>query len=706
MNIIAMGMYLIRAMIIGVAVGVLYIRCGLFSKMGRTSVMLIGIASSPMFLSFLVYLLGLFFIGWQSWFYYVTLLAIAFFWIIYSKNYLLVLSVIREGCDSLINQVKSLGEGYVFLDLIIATGIVLFNVFCFSSNDTFNASVLTICRSLNMAGYGVVLIMGVSIFGAAVHVIRQMIKSGVLIKNLFVLILLTIVGCGLCLGLSLNGRPTKDADRSHYEIEARYFAEDKNSWEIDNYTDEKYGSALRDDHGPFWVVNLSDAHMIADMLGIEDPIRITNICIVWDYMCFQILLFVVSAFMAKGKKAGVLALCLFNFYEHEATLMLWGSRDAFRFVGLLLLLLYVFNLFDEIVGKKTEWYKFFFMSLFCYFSIQGHEGNACIMLGMFILMEAVMICCHVRGRSIVYCSISILAGSLLGVVKTILLYISTKRIDSSTGIVFHDTPVIEQIAKIDANRGDWKVIWASYSKPVLFVIAIGIMGLVALLIIAWKYKERETFIYGIIIVGMLLPLTGVFDWIGYEFSIWFIEQLRYRMYFLMLFSITGAWIIVWLQKSTYFRHVMVFVVIICLCIYQKQEYNKYKSYPKEYIDNCNTIVKEYKEIAEIVEAVSEGDAFVYSEVLLYYLKGTPKLLFHLYSEELIQAKTDEEIQSAVDKLNIGAIILPESGLEYHDYSLLPFWRYINESEEFGMITQEERGGNQDYVIYYRKNKED
>ncbi len=117
-------------------------------------------------------------------------------------------------------------------------------------------------------------------------------------------------------------------------------------------------------------------------------------------------------------------------------------------------------------------------------------------------------------------------------------------------------------------------------------------------------------------------------------------------------------------------------------------------------------VEEWKEIGVIVEKISDRDTFVYNEALLYYLKGTPKLLFHSYSEELLQAKTDEEIRRAVERLNIGAIILPSSGMEYHDYSLLPFWRYINDSNEFGMITQEERAGSLDYVIYYYKNERD
>lgn len=701
MTIMAICLYLIRVVIIGVAVGVFYIKCNLFGKMSRITIMMIGIASSPMFLSFFIYLLGLFFVGWSSWFYYVVPLIVAIVWIGCFKNYILILSVIKEAGAYLTDQVKNLGSG-LFLNAIGATGIVFFYALGFSTNDTFKEYVLAIYHSLNLTGYLVAMFFVVSVFSTILYVTRKMVKDGVFIKNLFMLILFTVVGCSLYLGLSMNGRPMRDTDRSHYEIEARYFAEDRNSWEIDNYTDEKYGSTLRDDHGPFWTVNLSDTYILANILRIENPIRITNICILWAYICFHILLFSTASFIAGTKRAGTLALCLFDFYEHETSLMVYGSRDAFRFIGLLLLMLYVYNIFSELLKNKVKGHQFLFLTLFCYFSMQGHEGNVYVMLGMFIFMGAVLLYYHVQARCLILCGISILFGTLLGITKTISLCLSTGRIDSSTLLAFHDTPVIAQMAENDAERIAWNTICASYSAPVFFMIILGVIGVIGLLIISWKHKETETFIYGIIIIGMIFPLTGVFDWIGYEFSRWCIEQLRYRMYFLMLFAITGAWMLTYSWNSKRLRYILTWVVVFCFSVYLYQEDSKYKAYPRNHIVASNVLVEEYRQIGDIAAEASDGDAFVYNQVLLYYLKGNPRLIFHQYSEDLLQAKSEEEIQAAVDKLNIGTIILPASGLEYHDYSLLPFWKYINENDNFGMITQEERGGNLDYVIYYRK----
>ena len=64
MNIIAICLYLVRIIIVGVAVGVFFIKQDLFGKMSNVATMAIGIASAPMFVSFIVYLLGLFLIEW------------------------------------------------------------------------------------------------------------------------------------------------------------------------------------------------------------------------------------------------------------------------------------------------------------------------------------------------------------------------------------------------------------------------------------------------------------------------------------------------------------------------------------------------------------------------------------------------------------------------------------------------------------------
>ena len=695
--ILAMILYMVRFGLVGAAMGVLFIRTDLFCKMRKGQLMAIGIASTPMIVSLADYLLGFVFIGWSSWFYYFAPVLLSVVWMLFHGNYKVALSAFSEIWQYAVKVIKKVGK-WIFLDLIIALVVVsleslLYNHF-YSFRGFLYAYVKPGLQSLNILS----IIAGIVFFAVIAapfgYAILRMHKDGSLKINLLLSAFMILAGCSIIFGISFNARPDYDSDRAHYQLDARYFCEDKNSWEIDHYTDEKYGSSLRDDHGPLWIVNLADAQVLADMVGLDDPVRIVNFAIFWAYCCFYALLFLSASFIAGKYAAGVVSLLLFNLYRYEV-LMIMGSRDAFRFVGLLLLYLYVCSVITEIMAGKARWYHYVFMALFCYFSMNGHEGNVYVMLGMFIVVAGMLIVKRTRLKDLLLCGGSVLCGTLLGISKTISIYLETGRISSSGILPFHDTPVVQQIVEVNEKRADWATIWATYSWSVLFMMVLGIIALIVMIAFSVVKKNINLLIYGILIAGLLLPMTGIMDWMGYECSRWFAEQLRYRMYFLMLFAMTGGWMLTRPWAAKLLRNICSFTAILVFGLWILAEGDRISGYNRSYMTSCITTVESYKEMADIAASVTDGDVFTRNQVILYYLHGTPKLLYHMYTEDLIQAKTDAEIETALVKLNVGAILLPENGLDYHDYSLLPFWDYINEN--FSQIKNEETG----YVIFYR-----
>lgn len=691
-----MVLYLTRSLLIGIAVGVLFIRCRLFRKMSKPQIFMINIAGTPMFISFLDYLLGLIFVGWSSIFFCLAPAVAALIWLLCMKNYRLAIEAARDGFRYWKAEVNVLGK-WLLLDGMAASAVVIFYCCIFNFEPEFTSFKAFAVRHMNRAGYCVLFFFVVCAAIAAGYMIWQMVRERSLLKNMLIIKFLTIVGCQLFLGLSMNSRPLIDSDRSHYELDARYFADDKNSWVIDDYEDERRGSSFSDDHGPLWIVNLADAHILADALGLDDPLRMTNFAILWTYVCFNVLLFMTASFLANTKKAGIIALCGFDCYRYEI-MMIFGSRDAFRFIGLLLLLFYTYNMTCELTEKRTKWYHCLFTALFCYWSMEGHESNVYIMLGMYMCLGIYMITCHIPFSRMFLFGMSVLTGTLVGIAKTIKIFFSTGRLATSTLSVFYGTPVVEQVKAINDRRADWAAIAVSYTSPERFLIIFGLIALVILLIVSFKKKDQKSFIFGLMIFGMLLPLTGIMDWIGYECSRWFVEQLRYRMYFLMLFAITAGWLLTrrWMTLKTGLWFMA--AAFIWFVIFLQEENMKMKIYSKQYVRYCEEIIDEYKRTAELADAVTEGNVFVQNQVLLYYLHGTPKLLYHQYSEPLIQAKNDREVEAAIKCLGLGAVILPENGLDYHDYSLLPFWYYVKESGRFGVIDLEE------YDIYYLKDR--
>lgn len=695
--VLAMLLYIVRMGFIGTAVGVLFIRTDLFCRMRNGQLMVLGIASTPMIVSLADYLLGFAFIGWSSWFYYLAPAMISVVWMLFHHNYKVALSAFSEIGQYAVKTIKKAGN-WILLDLIIALGGVFLESLLYSNSCSFRGFLSThvkpALQPLNMLGIIAGIVFLAVIFVSFVYAIIRMRKDEKLRMNAFLSAFIILVGCGIFLGMSFNARPDIDPDGAHYRLEARYFCEDKNSWEIDNYTDEKYGSSLRDDHGPLWIVNLADAQVLADAIGLDDPVRIINYAIFWTYCCFYILLLLTTSFISGKYSAGVVSLLLFNLYRYEV-LMTMSSRDAFRFVGLLLLYLYVSNILTEIMEGKARWYHYVFMALFCYLSMNGHESNVYVMLGMFIVVAGMLIVKKTRLKDILLSGSAVLCGTLLGISKTFSIYMETGRIKSSTILPFHDTPVIQQIAEVNEKRADWETIWESYSRSVLFMMIIGIIALIVMIAISTVKKDKNLLIYGILIAGMLLPMTGIMDWIGYECSRWFVEQIRYRMYFLMLFAIAGGWMLTRPWAAKLLRYLCGFTAVIVFGLWLSAENDRISIYNKSHLTACITITENYRELADMVASVTDRNVFMRKQQILYYLHGTPKLLYHMYAEDLIQAKTDAEIEDALEKLNVGAILLPENGLDYHDYSLLPFWDYINEN--FKQIKSEETG----YVIFYQ-----
>lgn len=697
-EILTMILYFVRMLVLGLATGTIFLKLGLFKKLTDGQTMIIGVASAPMVVSLADYLLGLIFIGWGSWFYSLMPILLAMIYIFMKRNYLTTIEACKSICRYCIDYVRKIGFWFI-CDMFIAIGVTLFFLLIYNRINP-KVYISEIYHSLNVAGLLTAGLWGCICAAGVIVLILRMIKDGTFQRNAYLTILLIVIGTATAHALSMTGRPRIDSDRAHYELDARYFLEDKNSWEVDNYTDERYGSSMPDDHGPLWIMYLADAYIVADTAGLEDPLRCVNIAIFWVYLCFIIFLFMLASYGGGTYRAGVLSLVLFHIYI-PSILMVTGSRDAFRFASLMLLIVFVLNQIETIIMGGGRWFEYAAMFLFCYLSMNGHEGNVYIMLGMFIVVGILLLVMKTPIKHLMSCGISVLLGTLLGITKTLSIYLTTGRMKSWSLLPFHDTPVIEQIAAVNSDRADRSTIWSTYTWPVRFMMLLGIIGLILMIIRAWREKNKKDLFFPLMVIGMLLPMTGIMDWIGWEVSLWFAEQLRYRMYFLMLFAVTGSWLLTRKYNIKIMAGMSFAVCTVMFMFFICAEGTRCNTYNKAYVATCINNRHEYEKMADIISSVTDGDVFTHDQVLLFYLNGTPKLLYHPYAEDLIQAKTNEEIAAAIEKLNIGAILLPENGLDYHDYSLLPFWNYINDQNYFSQITPEEGEYASNKIIFYK-----
>ena len=678
METLAIAFFAIRIIIIGIATGILLERFNVFTKLSTNANLLVGIAFSPMIVGFIDYLLGLVFVGWWKEFFVFIPMTIAIGLCMFFVSRTMISKVVCDCGVYFYGALKILFEDRLFVILFVSCMGLFIGAFFAKGGMFFSFIKLVIAIVLVCIG-------------------KKILWDDTYQKLCgFLLTLFIIAVSSSCvMAFFMNERPIFDSDRSHYELNASYFVSDRNSWEIDNYSDEKYGSSLRDDHGPLWTVYLADAKLVANVMKVEDEVRITNYATFWMYVCFLVLLFYVSSYIAKNKYAGIVSILLFHVYVFDI-LMPLGSRDAFRFVGLLLLFLFICNEYCNIRCDAIKSYRYIFLMLFSFFAMNGHAGNAYILLGLFVVMLMMLIYYNGISKHTMLFFSATLSGMLLGSLKTILIYLDTGRLSSSTMLAFYGTPVIDQIAAINAKRGDWTFIMGTYDFSLVFVLIIGIVALIIMFKEALYSQDHILLLYFMMFFGMLLPLTGVMDFLGYECSRWFIAQGRYRMYFIMLLAIAGSWLLTRRYIGNLMNPLIACVLIAVGCLCLNAEYSRYSLYNINRLNTDISIVKDYKKVANLL-AIDEfkGDIFTNDQVLLYHLARNkslrqPKLLYHIYAKDLIQAKTDIEIEEAISNLNIGIIILPQNGVGYHDYSLLPFWKYINESREVSELNLQDK----------------
>ncbi len=685
LDMIVLWLYQSRILLLGVASATILKRNNMFAKMSAGQTMIVGIASGPLFISLSNFLLGLVFVGWGSWFYFIIPIILSIVTILVDHNYIIAKKAISEWYQFIRVHILSVRR-WLVIDILISL------IFVFLFNTRFNGWELhditevirgiagtTIRQSLNPVGFILAGMIILIIAGSIIAAIICMIRDESIIRNLLIVFSFIFVGTTVAHGVSMTARPwVDDTDALHYELDARYFAQDKDSWEVDDYTDEKYGSSFPDDHGPLWIMYLADADIVADTLGVANHTRILNYSLVWVYICFIVLLFFTSSYISGAYGAGAISLVLFHVYIYTVYLII-GRRDAFRFVAVLLLMLFVYEHFESISKGKERWIDYLAMIVMCYLCMNGHESNAYLMLGLFSVIGIMLLIRKTPVIALVKCGLSVLLGTALGAIKTIRLFLNTGRISTSTAEVLFNTGAGEADSKFHLARADRSYIWLTYTTPVRIMLFLGAVGLLTMILVSWRKKNRDLLLFSLMIVGLLLPLTGIMDWTGYKASLWFVEQQRYRMYFMVLASITGAYLLTYRTDKRAVKLCRAVTYIVIFAFFVQAEWTRCRVYDRAYVENNIKVEQNYMALADRLDSEVDGNVFTQNQAILYYLHGTPKLIYHPISEELVQARTEDEIKAAMSNLNVGAFVFSERGM-HADFSQLPFWKYIDNSD--------------------------
>lgn len=504
-----------------------------------------------------------------------------------------------------------------------------------------------------------------------------------------------------------------ESDRSHYELQARYFAETRDSISIDNYEDEKYGTVFKDDHGPLWPVYIADARMCSlEKSDYFNPLTI-DMAYIMTVICWLGMITVTALIITGSIWSGLLAILLVGMYKYSFFYSIIGSRDAFRIIGILLLGLYVLEIclrlykrndVKEQIMKRKDSVAIIF---FCYLCMQGHGGNAYVMLGLFIVFGCIALIKKMSLKELLRMAVCVLVGTVSGALKTIFMYLETGNLSSNSTLVFEGTKAAERYKQMGQEDALSTSASAAYEFADRIIVILGIVSIVycmATLYIKLRDNEKNIYIieiFSLLTIGMLLPVSGIMNFIGYNVSLYFIYQVRYRLYFLVLFSIVAAGVLTKLirnnKKSGY---VICGSTVLFILLSLNSTLSMYDSWNVEYYNS--SVTASYKKYAEkIEEYAGNGNIYVMDQVFAYYFHKNPKLLYAPAARKLIIAKTEKEIERAIKEQNIKVIAFhPPEGWTF-DFWLLPFYKYIQNDENAEHIVLETENGGE-LTIYVIK----
>jgi len=291
-------LYLIRFITVAMALGVLFHNFSGFRNILPRNRAAIGVSITPLIIGLYTYILGLVWPGGPVEIFRWILPLIAILFLLVHKNYLIVYGALISSIRIIINRFQAAPIKAVIvyaLTVIVSQTMALL----YYERETIQGTFLkAYFKYFIIFGYVLVLIGNVLVCQFEKRERREIVRH---IALTALIILSTFVIAGLTKEITHDLRKgIVSHDEAHYCLQARIFVEERNSWDIDNYSQEYSDMILEDDHGPLFPMLLSDAYFFSDNELLP---RTVNLAMTLTGLLFLVSLFNLGCIMC-GKIGG------------------------------------------------------------------------------------------------------------------------------------------------------------------------------------------------------------------------------------------------------------------------------------------------------------------------------------------------------------------------------------------------------------------
>ena len=468
--------------------------------------------------------------------------------------------------------------------------------------------------------------------------------------------------------------PVTGADAMEYMTSAYGIANGRTLASVSSYNGSEDGSQIGIVHHPAWTAYLAQALMHSPGTPQAYP---QDLAARSTYALTYVYLFVAVFALARAflpNRFALLAAALASYTPHLGYLIAGNSREGFRIIPILLLILVLYGYASAVSERRrVHWPELIAVFLVAAFTMMGHVLNGIPALAIGLAILAYCLISRNFHWNTIWMAVAAGLGGIFGSIQILLGYLERGQLLSdfiSLDSILAGTPYLENFYQHQGNRlGDTTTyldrlnVIVRYDHGLLTIvgIAVGIWFIVRMIKAIKKGAPGEiTGFLGLVGLFFALLFTDLFRWSGYTLTEWSIMNIRYISHLYPVYSVLVAGGLYALDRIKIQAALRQMAVSALLCGYAAYLFaNVGFTYPLENMPaNYADVPNNYTAAYQAHEAYS-GRLMVDNYYCNYYFHNEAMTFFSEKAIDIRRAQTVPELSAALDKHGIDAILISD-----------------------------------------------
>jgi hypothetical protein len=489
--------------------------------------------------------------------------------------------------------------------------------------------------------------------------------------------------------------PVIGHDALIYLGEALEFAKERKLSATTTFRDNEDGTIRGDIHNFVFPAFLSHALLTTDSSRLGYPHDVTARVAFQSTLIYMLLAVLALAGTFRYPGVGSLSLLLLLQVPQFEYISIACSRDGFRIIPLVLFVVVLIGLSGRSVYRKVKSAWIVPPMLLAAFSLSGHTLGGIVVILITVIWVGWNILFRGASLKLVIVAGAIFVGLAVSGYHYLWAYLDTGQLYGHvfTGHAIKGTP-LEEIALQQQRYGSAleggaiKALGTVLARDGYRLSIPGLIGALVAVVVSLRPNRRRWIktngFLGLTVLVGLVPMTGVLDYQGYSLSAAFAANLRYALHWYAFGAVCVAFILLNLydnclhSEQKLFRKLGKIGLLILVCLISFSAAIAIKSKWRKASWDEDRLSEQIRPLQMALERIPPGKKLVLDDSRYnYYLGNKAVIIYSDAAQSIIKAASEQEVESALKRLNVGAIALrTEKISEYWDRIAL--FRFLND----------------------------